>query len=174
MRRVSGLGNVWIVGAGSVLLGAVLHLRRSPLADEVRLVRFGTFGGALAITTAPLKLLRARASFRRARGHAELGLPSGHALRTAAVYGLAAWLAARVLRTALQRWVAVGGLVVLMVGIATARVYLWVHWPSDVVVGLALGGAWLATLLRVTRPLRPVTASAVSDMAVTGATRSRQ
>jgi undecaprenyl-diphosphatase len=165
VRRISALGNVWVVGAGAVVLAVALHLRRSPLARELRLLLFGTFGGALVIT-APLKLLTARARPSGALvGTLSSAYPSGHALRTAAVYGLLVWLITHVVRSRARRRAAVAAVLVLMVAIAFARVYLWVHWPSDVVVGLTLGGIWLGLLLRVTRPLRPVTAL---DEAATG------
>lgn len=64
--------------------------------------------------------------------------PSGHAMLVVAFWGvLAAW----VRRTGFW-WLAVG----VMLTMAASRVYLGVHFPLDVAVGLALGGGllWLA------------------------------
>ncbi len=72
--------------------------------------------------------------------------PSGHALYAASVFGgLAALLSARVkhrgLRIALWS-VAIG--LILLVGIS--RVYLGVHYPSDVLAGFAVGLIWVTAV----------------------------
>jgi undecaprenyl-diphosphatase len=69
--------------------------------------------------------------------------PSGHAMLAPLVFGLGAliWSAPwpRPARIAL---LLLAGAISLLV--AVSRVYLGVHWPSDVVGGLLLGTAWAA------------------------------
>jgi len=71
-----------------------------------------------------------------------LSFPSAHALQASVVYlTLGALLAANEPRRKDKAYVlGVAVLVVLMVGVS--RVYLGVHWPSDVLAGWALGTAW--------------------------------
>lgn len=75
--------------------------------------------------------------------------PSGHSAGSAAVFGALVLLAVSVLTGAGRRVLLVlaGGL--LVAGVAASRVLLGVHYPSDVVGGVALGLAWagLAVLL---------------------------
>jgi undecaprenyl-diphosphatase len=68
--------------------------------------------------------------------------PSGHAMSAAAVYLTVAYLAARLQRRFVPRVITalIAGLVVLL--ISTSRVYLGVHYPSDVVAGVLLGVGW--------------------------------
>ena len=67
--------------------------------------------------------------------------PSGHALMSPAVYlTLAAVVAAGHPRPAI-RWVLRIGAVMLVIVIGVSRVYLGVHWPSDVLAGWTLGTA---------------------------------
>lgn len=68
--------------------------------------------------------------------------PSGHATMAAVVYLTLGVLFARTLsRKRLRVYViGVSGVVAVLVGIS--RVYLGVHWPTDVLAGLALGAAW--------------------------------
>lgn len=72
-------------------------------------------------------------------------LPSGHATMSAAVYLTAGALLARAVPDTprLRAWpVAVGGCLLLLIGLS--RVYLGLHWATDVAAGWALGISWAA------------------------------
>jgi undecaprenyl-diphosphatase len=73
--------------------------------------------------------------------------PSGHALNSTVVYGAIVLIAGR--RTHWTRLAAAASVLVSL--IAVSRVFLGVHYPTDVVAGIALGGAWLAPLAVVCR-----------------------
>ncbi|RVX39472.1 PAP2 superfamily protein [Nonomuraea polychroma] len=73
------------------------------------------------------------------------GLPSGHAQNGTAGLGRLAVTAARP-----GAWWTAGGLVTL---VCLSRVYLGVHFVSDVVAGVLLGAAVLLLVLKLERPL---------------------
>ena len=77
--------------------------------------------------------------------------PSGHTLAATVVWGClpAVMLAWRAGRDLVQPAVALAVLVVVTV--AASRVYLGVHWVSDVVGGAVLGGLLLVVVLRELR-----------------------
>lgn len=87
--------------------------------------------------------------------------PSGHAMTAAAVCGLLLWLLPRRDPHAAARrrpWAAVGAgaawalAAVSVLGVGFTRVYVGVHWPSDVLGGWLLGAALAA--LAISLPLR--------------------
>ncbi|MBO2031292.1 phosphatase PAP2 family protein [Siccationidurans ginsengisoli] len=71
-----------------------------------------------------------------------LSFPSGHAMMSMAFYGCLAWLAVQHSR----RWGWATLLVVWALLIGCSRMYLHVHYPTDVVAGFAGGMAWLVLL----------------------------
>jgi len=70
--------------------------------------------------------------------------PSGHMLRTVLVYGLLAFVLYRLVPAGRLRGLVVPAVVAICAAMAFDRVYLEVHWESDVVGGLLLGGVALA------------------------------
>jgi undecaprenyl-diphosphatase len=70
--------------------------------------------------------------------------PSGHAMGSFVAYGAVAYLVARLEPTpALRRFTwAVAAFLILAIGVS--RMYLGVHYPSDVLAGFTAGLAWLA------------------------------
>jgi membrane-associated phospholipid phosphatase len=69
--------------------------------------------------------------------------PSGHALSSLALYGALAYLFARDLRSAHARFALLGGTVLLVAAIGFSRLYLGVHYLTDVLAGYSAGLAWL-------------------------------
>jgi membrane-associated phospholipid phosphatase len=97
-------------------------------------------------------------------------LPSGHALTTLVFLGLLVWTAFRwrmrrgragtgragagsKAGPSLAAWVLLPAAAVVVGLVGVSRVYLGVHWLSDVLGGWCLGGAWLAAYLGYLRPL---------------------
>ena len=96
--------------------------------------------------------------------------PSGHAMTSFIVYGSVAYLVARLEPTrALRRFTYL--MAALIIGsIGFSRMYLGVHYPSDVLAGFLAGLAWLAFVAASTRavqyfaPRRPETAKEEPDI----------
>ena len=81
--------------------------------------------------------------------------PSGHMMRTVIVYGLLAFVIRRLSPSPRIRTLAGVGAIVVIALMAFDRLYLDVHWESDVIGGLILGAiALLAGTVWLDRPTR--------------------
>ncbi len=81
--------------------------------------------------------------------------PSGHVVRSVIAYGLIAFVVRRLAPWPIARALAIPMAVVLIIVIAFDRLYLDVHWESDVIGGLLLGAiALLAATVWLDRPRR--------------------
>jgi membrane-associated phospholipid phosphatase len=82
--------------------------------------------------------------------------PSGHMVRTVVVYGLLAFVVRRLAPWRLARALAVPVAIAIIALMAFDRLYLDVHWESDVLGGLLLGAiALLGATVWLDRPRRP-------------------
>ncbi len=80
--------------------------------------------------------------------------PSGHTLHATVTYGFLAFIIAWSLPVT-RRWWAYAPAVLLILLIGLSRLYLGVHWLSDVLASLALGALWIALLGMALRHHQP-------------------
>lgn len=78
--------------------------------------------------------------------------PSGHATASIALYGFIAFLLCRLYPRHYRATIAVAVLITLSIGFS--RLYLGLHFPSDVVVGYVVGGLWLWLGVKLTNRLQ--------------------
>jgi len=134
------------VGVGVVLLAvsAILAFRRR--WRWVIYLVVTAAGGALLDLELKRYFARARPAvaemLRRANGYS---FPSGHAMGSAVAFGALAYLAFRGIRSWPARAAVIALLYTLVAAVALSRVYLGVHWVSDVVGGVTAGTVWVTT-----------------------------
>ena len=80
--------------------------------------------------------------------------PSGHAMESFVVYGMLVYFAVLALRSWKARVAVVCGAALLVVLIGFSRMYLGVHYFSDVLAGYAAGGVWLSALITGVETIR--------------------
>jgi membrane-associated phospholipid phosphatase len=132
-----GLGVLVAIAAG------LLALRKRWRWGAYLIVTCG-IGGLLNLQ---LKAFFARArpdlaeALRDAHGYS---FPSGHAMGSTIVFGAFAYLAFRILTRWPSRAAALAFACTMILAICASRIYLGVHWISDVAAGIAAGVIWLA------------------------------
>ena len=147
-RDITALGGFTVLGLVTVAALAVLLVyRRRRQAAVFAVAAVGAQGLAEAIKHV---VGRPRPSFVAQYDLiASSSFPSGHSMMAPAIYfTLAAIVAAGELRPAARGLLMVGS-VLLVIAVGVSRVYLGVHWPTDVVAGWTLGSAvaltaWIA------------------------------
>jgi undecaprenyl-diphosphatase len=144
MRFVTGFGKaltLWILCSAAVVAMLASGARRAAVVFTVVMA-----GGALLDTALKLAFLRPRppVSFYSTPFPDPYSFPSGHALLSMCFFAtLAALASPRVTRPALcaAMWIAAAA-VIFVIGFS--RIYLGVHYPSDVLGGYAVAAAWVS------------------------------
>lgn len=137
------------LGTGSVVvmtvLIAVLFLWLTRHRHSAVLLGVASIGGMVLNGLLKLGFHRPRPTLvMHATYTVSSSFPSGHSMNAVIVYGTVAYLAARLQQ---RRTVRIATLVVaaiVIVLVCGSRLYLGVHYPSDVAAGLVIGLAWAA------------------------------
>jgi undecaprenyl-diphosphatase len=135
VMRVCTLYGSWLVLLPAVILGLIFAYLN--LQGEFGL-RLGIAAAASAVLVEVLKrvLERARPSLLQQVQASGSSFPSGHALHSVVVYGMLA-LMIMTIAGRYKHWPAILFLLPPLIG--WSRVYLGVHWPSDVIGGWGIG-----------------------------------
>jgi membrane-associated phospholipid phosphatase len=144
-RAITTLGNFVTLVVVTVIAVAVLWRRRERI--DAILVASAFLGAQVLSSGMKLGFRRERPFFPDPLAtESTFSFPSGHALVSLAVYGSIALVLARRLRRRSDRIVLFGSTGLLVLAIGFSRLYLGVHFLSDVLAGFAAGAAWLALL----------------------------
>jgi undecaprenyl-diphosphatase len=176
------------IGRDLTALGGVAVLTLSILAAAGFFLitrRFGAMLYLVAATGGGMALAGlAKAAFDRPRPdlvpHGSLvytaSFPSGHSMMAAVVFLTLGALIARALPRRRQKIYALSVAVVATVLVGVSRVYLGVHWPTDVLAGWIAGAGWAVACLLVARALarRGMVHADVVDETEDGAPTARQ
>lgn len=149
MRTLTNTVSWWGVGAGTILLTLLEIWRRAVRA--ALFVPLAVGGAWLLSGAAKLAFRRARPDYWESiQPETSYSFPSGHAMCSMA-FGLAV---AFVAWHGPLRWPAVLFAIVFAGSIGISRIYLGVHYPTDVIAGWLASIAWTTGVLLVLRPRR--------------------
>lgn len=157
MFALSKIGSPQVLFPVVVLVAALLWERELRHAAIVWLI--ATSGAGLLVTLLKLHFRRIRPDLPWAFAHEpSYSFPSGHSVLAVVVYGTLMYVTLRHLPKLWQRVCVVLAAVGLMLGIGYSRIYLGVHYPSDVAAGYYVGVVWTALVIGADRYVRRVRA----------------
>ncbi|MDF1872324.1 phosphatase PAP2 family protein [Vannielia sp.] len=152
MRDLTALGGVSVLTliTLTVLMLLLLHRQRS----SALFMGVAVMGGLLISNLAKTGFSRPRPDLvPHAVDAATASFPSGHSMMAAVTYLTIAVMIARVEKRMRLKVFYFAAAIVVTVMVGLSRVYLGVHWPSDVLAGWMLGAAWALGVWLLARAL---------------------
>jgi undecaprenyl-diphosphatase len=141
MLDITALGGTTVLTLMTVAVIGFLLMDNKRGAALFVLIAVG--GGSLLTTAAKLMFARPRPELvAHLVDVSSYSFPSGHAMSSAVTYLTLGALLARTQARRRMKIYLLATAVVLTLIIGASRVYLGVHWPSDVLAGWSLGSAW--------------------------------
>ena len=143
---ITFLGNALIISIGTSLLGFLLA-KQKKWNDLI--LMFSAVGGSTLLNLVLKNIFqRSRPIFPQAFSvETGFGFPSGHTMISLAFYGVIAYIALTYIKSRNWKAFTVTVAVVISVLIGFSRLYLGVHYLTDVLAGWAAGGLWLAVCI---------------------------
>jgi len=144
MLGVTALGQPTFLVIVTLSISTVLLLRRQ--LPEAVILAIAALGATGLNTLLKEAFARARPElWQRVIDVRYYSFPSGHAMVSLVIYGLIGYLLATHFK--LQSGWILGLTALVIVTIGFSRLYLGVHWPTDIVAGYAAGTVWLVTCI---------------------------
>ncbi len=151
MLNVTRLGNPGTVVFVALITLGILWWRR--YHQEARIFLLNCLGGAVLSYGLKLAFSKPRPQlWKLLISETSYSYPSGHALGSMVLYGFLACLLGIHYPRYARVFYFIGA--ILIAGIGLSRLYLGVHWPTDVVAGYGVGFLWITfniTMLKLQR-----------------------
>lgn len=126
-----------------VLLAAILLYKVFNHRSELLLLLSVVIGSVLLNIILKVLFHRARPTVHRIINATGYSFPSGHSMMAFTLYGILAFLIWKHLATPFSRVIVLIGSAGMILFIGVSRIYLGVHYPSDVLGGYLISGCWL-------------------------------
>lgn len=150
---LTGLGSTQAVVAAVIIATGFLWPQRG--TASVLALWISCLGAVATTTIGKLLIARHRPSIMLDAAATGWSFPSGHATAAMAVYGFIAYAIARALPGVRERFEVVYWAAVLIGLIGFSRIFLGVHYLTDVLGGFLVGGFWLLIGFGIAEAKRP-------------------
>jgi len=141
MKKISFLGNhQFLIPANLLLIAFFITVKKHKDALLVTIVALSSLG-----LMSLLKNLtqRYRPAYPLVDGITNYSFPSGHALMSVAFYGILAFYAVKMIKNPVIKITILLLLFAVTLLIGFSRIYLRVHYTTDVIAGFSIGVCWM-------------------------------
>ena len=140
VRDITALGSYSLLGLISA--GVCAYLLLSKMRSAAMFVMVSVVGGAVLSTLLKMGYNRPRPDLTTMSEQFTASFPSGHAMLSAVTFLTLGALLARFAPTRRLQVYSITGALLLTLLVGSSRLYLGVHYPSDILAGWCLGSAW--------------------------------
>ena len=146
MKGLSWIGSPFVLTPAVALAAGLMWWWG--LKDDAVLVAAAALGGVALDEVMKLHFKRSRPEVPWAFVHEHsFSFPSGHSVLAMVMYGVIVYKTQDKLRSKWAKTALMVGAFLMVAGIGVSRVYLGVHYPSDVAGGYFVGAIWLAAVI---------------------------
>jgi len=140
MRDVTALGSFACLGL--LVVGVAIYLLLAGLRNAALLMVVCVLSGTALSTLLKMNYDRPRPELETFTHQFTSSFPSGHSMLSAVTYLSIGALLARLAPTMALKIYALSAAVFLTILVGFSRLYLGVHFPSDILAGWCIGAAW--------------------------------
>lgn len=140
VRDITALGSFSLLGL--IVLGVCAYLYLARMRSAALFVLLSVLGGTLLSTVLKMGYNRPRPDLTTMSEQFTASFPSGHAMLSAVTFLTLGALLARFAPTRRLQVLSLGGALLLTLLVGLSRLYMGVHYPSDILAGWCLGSAW--------------------------------
>ena len=140
VRDITALGSFSLLGL--VVLGVCVYLVMARMQAAAVLVVTSVLGGTILSTVLKMSYNRPRPDLSAMSEQFTASFPSGHAMLSAVTFLTLGAVLAHLAPTRALRVFAFSLAMFLTVIVGSSRIFMGVHYPSDVLAGWCLGAAW--------------------------------
>lgn len=140
VRDITALGSFSLLGL--IVLGVCAYLYLARMRSAALFVLVSVLGGTLLSTVLKMGYNRPRPDLTTMSEQFTASFPSGHAMLSAVTFLTLGALLARFAPTRRLQVLSLGGALLLTLLVGLSRLYMGVHYPSDILAGWSLGSAW--------------------------------
>ncbi|QFT88478.1 Putative undecaprenyl-diphosphatase YbjG [Bacillus sp. THAF10] len=143
---ITELGSIWVISTLTIVVALFLWLKKHDRIHALFIV-IASAGGGLFVVVLKYFFQRERPTIAMEYDGSGYSFPSGHALGSFILYGFIVYLLAKEQKQWKLRLLFIVLLSLLILSIGLSRVYLTVHYPTDILAGYSLGLIWLLSCI---------------------------